>query len=286
MSVSVATPIAQPIEGLADYLSQFRADFGRRDRFRWAEVYLQGLLLEGGRKNVETLASRVLPPPELARDNAIQALQHFLNQSPWDERRLLRRYRAQIASRYGTEGTFVLSEITFPKTGRRSVGVQRQFSRDFARKLNCQIAVALHHVTIETTLLVNMRLYLPKGWLSDDGRLEAAGVPIEERNALSRAEIALALIDAARADGLAAQAVAGWADNDNFLTGLEARGLERLSNESAVGTSASSRAGERLQQMRHSLGLDHFEGRSWRGFHHHACLVMLAEGFRHRIASR
>jgi SRSO17 transposase len=40
------------------------------------------------------------------------------------------------------------------------------------------------------------------------------------------------------------------------------------------------------QQMKEELGLDHHEGRSWRGFHHHACLVMLAFGFltleRHR----
>jgi SRSO17 transposase len=33
------------------------------------------------------------------------------------------------------------------------------------------------------------------------------------------------------------------------------------------------------QQMKEELGLDHFEGRSWRGFHHHACLVFLAYGF-------
>src|SRR5205823_7604303 len=33
------------------------------------------------------------------------------------------------------------------------------------------------------------------------------------------------------------------------------------------------------QQMKEELGLDHFEGRSWRGFHHHAGLVMLAYGF-------
>ena len=33
------------------------------------------------------------------------------------------------------------------------------------------------------------------------------------------------------------------------------------------------------QQMKEELGLDHFEGRSWRGFHHHAALVLLAFGF-------
>jgi SRSO17 transposase len=31
--------------------------------------------------------------------------------------------------------------------------------------------------------------------------------------------------------------------------------------------------------MKEELGLDHFESRSWRGFHHHAALVMLAFGF-------
>jgi SRSO17 transposase len=33
------------------------------------------------------------------------------------------------------------------------------------------------------------------------------------------------------------------------------------------------------QHLKEELGLDHFEGRSWRGFHHHACLVLLAYGF-------
>jgi hypothetical protein len=34
-----------------------------------------------------------------------------------------------------------------------------------------------------------------------------------------------------------------------------------------------------FQTLCDRLGLDHFEGRSWRGFHHHACLVVLAYGF-------
>jgi SRSO17 transposase len=33
------------------------------------------------------------------------------------------------------------------------------------------------------------------------------------------------------------------------------------------------------QQMKEELGLDHFEGRSWHGFHRHVVLVMLAYGF-------
>ena len=33
------------------------------------------------------------------------------------------------------------------------------------------------------------------------------------------------------------------------------------------------------QQMKDELGLDHFEGRSWRGLHHHALLCQLAFAF-------
>jgi SRSO17 transposase len=33
------------------------------------------------------------------------------------------------------------------------------------------------------------------------------------------------------------------------------------------------------QQLKEELGLDHFEGRSWPGFHRHACLCFLAYGF-------
>jgi SRSO17 transposase len=33
------------------------------------------------------------------------------------------------------------------------------------------------------------------------------------------------------------------------------------------------------QQLKDELGLDHFEGRSWPGFHHHATMTFLAYGF-------
>jgi SRSO17 transposase len=33
------------------------------------------------------------------------------------------------------------------------------------------------------------------------------------------------------------------------------------------------------QQLKEELGLDHFEGRGWRGWHHHVTLVMLAHAF-------
>jgi SRSO17 transposase len=44
---------------------------------RWGECYLRGLMLDGRRKSVQPMADR-LP------DGNMQALQRFVNQSPWD----------------------------------------------------------------------------------------------------------------------------------------------------------------------------------------------------------
>ncbi|RKH56494.1 hypothetical protein D7X96_39145 [Corallococcus interemptor] len=33
------------------------------------------------------------------------------------------------------------------------------------------------------------------------------------------------------------------------------------------------------QELKAEVGLDHFEGRTWRGFHHHATLCAVAHGF-------
>ena len=40
------------------------------------------------------------------------------------------------------------------------------------------------------------------------------------------------------------------------------------------------------QQMKQELGLDHFEGRSWHGLHHHALLVMIAYAFGQHLRLR
>ena len=37
------------------------------------------------------------------------------------------------------------------------------------------------------------------------------------------------------------------------------------------------------QQLKQELGLDHFEGRSWNGLHHHALLSMIAFAFLQKL---
>jgi SRSO17 transposase len=390
---------------LRDYASLFADDFPQAKPARWASVYLQGLLLDGERKSTEPLSRRVTLPEDLHVKDPEQALQQFVNQSPWQQRDVLKRYRAHLADTFASpEGIFVIDDVSFPKQGRHSVGTQRQYCGALGKKANCQVAPSVHYVSPKGHYPLDLRLYLPDSWLSDEARLDKAGVPQQERRSLTKPQIALELLDHVRAEGLAGWAVvadAGYGVSGEFRDGLAERKLSyivgvtgdfvvfteqprwnppgppgrgrppsrwRLSEESAPPVSleelakrtrlrrvswregtkgklsgrfawlrvwpgqgwqtgdcanagpiwllieeqadgkikyafsnlpegTSLKAAVRLwksrwpveqgyQQMKEELGLDHFEGRSWQGFHHHACMVMLAYGFllleRHR----
>jgi SRSO17 transposase len=273
--IATDTVNARLRQELDSYVGLFRGEFRRSDQARWAAVYLQGLLGAGRRKNIESLAETAVLPPGPAVDDVAQALQNFVNQSPWDEQRLWQRYRALMAQALeGDPGLLRVEDVTFPKQGQHSVGVLRQYSSAVGRKINCQVAVSLHAVAPSGVVPLALRLYLPRKWLEAPARLEAAAVPAECRVLQSKAEIALELLDRVRGEGWPGQeVVAGpaYGNSAAFREGLTARGL------------SFQEAGDVLEQglaELRELGLDHFEGRSWRGFHHHACLVMLAYGFR------
>src|SRR4051794_35167262 len=116
---------ADVLERLRDYAALFAEDFPQAKPARWAGVYLQGLLLDGDRKSIEPLAGRIALPEGLVSQDPEQALQQFVNQSPWDEQHVLRRYRARLAQTFASpQGVFLFDDVSFPKQGQHSVGVQ------------------------------------------------------------------------------------------------------------------------------------------------------------------
>jgi SRSO17 transposase len=191
------------LKRLAAYADRFRPHFHRTRQARWAGVYLRGLLQEGERKSIEPLARRVSLPAELAAvADPEQALQQFVNQSHWDEAAVAREYRAAMAEALADpDGAFVVDDTTFPKKGRHSVGVQRQHCGALGKKANCQCAVSLHYAAPQGHGPLAMRLYLPPAWLEEPARLDRAGVPPQERRDLTKGQIALELLDQARAEG-------------------------------------------------------------------------------------
>src|SRR5215213_11793999 len=109
------TPALDPaaLDRLRDYAAVFTADFPQAKPARWAGVYLQGLLTDGDRKSIEPLSRRVTLPEGLASKDPEQALQQFINQSPWDHEAVLRRYRAHLATTFASpDAVFVIDDTT------------------------------------------------------------------------------------------------------------------------------------------------------------------------------
>ena len=144
------TPELTPdvLDRLEQYADVFRDGFSHPKQATWSGVYLQGLLHDGERKSIEPLAGRVTLPPGLEAKDPEQALQHFVNQSPWDDHVLAERYRHHLAETFASpEGIFVFDDTSFPKQGKHSVGVQRQYCGALGKKANCQVAPSVHYVS-------------------------------------------------------------------------------------------------------------------------------------------
>src|SRR5205823_2629050 len=137
------TPELPPdvLHRLDAYAEHFRADFNRPRQATWCGVYLHGLLTDGERKSIEPMAQRLARRLDFDVADPDQALQQFVNQSPWDEQNVGRRYRDLMAQTFADpDGIFVIDATRFPKQGRHSVGVQRQSCGALGQRAHCQAA--------------------------------------------------------------------------------------------------------------------------------------------------
>jgi SRSO17 transposase len=222
----------------AAYVEQLSACLRHADRVGPFRSYCTGLLLPGARKSVEPMAARLRPERTSAEH---QSLLHFVGQSPWDEKALLRAVRQAVlpvmTERQPIEA-WIVDDTGFPKKGRHSVGVARQYCGQLGKQDNCQVAVSLSLATSEASLPVAWQLYLPQAWAGDGARRKTAKVP-EEVVFQTKPEIALGQIKAARAEGLAPGVVladAGYGSSSTFRDGLGELGLEFIVGVSATAT--------------------------------------------------
>ena len=90
----------------------------------------------GERRNAENLSETV---PASAR-----GMQRFLTDSPWDDEAIIGRLQEYLGSRLGhPEAVWVLDGSDFPKQGRKSVGVARQYCGRLGKVANCQAGMFL-----------------------------------------------------------------------------------------------------------------------------------------------
>jgi len=372
------------------YVEALVGVIGHTDRAKPLHDYCVGLMMPGGRKSVEPMAAVTAPERVSAQH---QSLLHFVGVSPWSDAAVLAKVRELVLPAIEAQGpitAWILDDTGFPKKGRHSVGVGRQYCGQLGKQDNCQVAVSLSMANAEASLPVAWRLYLPRSWAEDPARRRRAGVPAEI-TFQSKPEIALEQIRWAVEAGLPRGVVlmdAGYGVDARLrmsLTALElsyvagilpntlvwqpgaepgrsgpkrgrrgepevisakevALGLPRsawreivwregstapLSSRFArlrlcsahrhqttegrseewlliewpqgekeptkywLSTTAADIAFEQLvelaklrwrierdyQELKQEVGLGHFEGRGWRGFHHHATLCIAAYGF-------
>jgi SRSO17 transposase len=183
------------------------------------KAYLKGLLSSIERKNGWQLA-------EEAGYSTPYAIQYLLDRAVWESDQVRDELQAYVYEMIGkANGVYVLDETGFLKKGKKSVGVQRQYSGTAGRVENCQIGVFLAYATEMGHTLVDRELYLPKSWTQDLKRCREADVP-EKVTFATKPQLAARMLWRALEAGRLAKWVTGdcvSGSNRPLRAGLESR---------------------------------------------------------------
>jgi len=174
---------------LSEFVSLFGATFGRVEPTELFELYLQGLLSNTERKNVEAIALK-LDGPERVRN-----LQRFLSDYQWDESWMrAEHWKLCAESLSDEEGVWSIDASEFPKKGMASVGVAHQYCGALGKTANCQSGVFICYSGPKGHALLDSRLYLPKKWFEPEWeeRREQCHIP-KETTFQTKQELALDL---------------------------------------------------------------------------------------------
>jgi SRSO17 transposase len=206
----------------AAYIQGLAEAAGHADRHAPLKNYCRGLLLPGERKSVEPMAAR------LAGDNVRrmhQSLHHVVADAPWSDEAVLDRCLDSVIPamlRRDPVVAWVVDDTGFPKKGRESVGVARQYCGQVGKQDNCRVAVSLSVTTEKASMPVAYRLYLPQSWIEDRQRRKKTGVP-DSIQFQTKPEIALDQVRRARERGLPQGVVladAGYGTDTGFRAEL------------------------------------------------------------------
>jgi SRSO17 transposase len=190
--------------------------------------YCKGLLLSGERKSIEPMAARLDPD---GVQPMRQSLHHLVAKAPWSDEVVLRQVRDQVLpaiQKHGPVVAWIVDDTGFPKKGKHSVGVARQYCGQVGKQDNCRVAVSLSVATWSSSLPIGYRLYLPKEWAEDAGRRDKAEVPAEIEFQ-TKPEISLDQIKAAAAANVPRGVVladAAYGINTEFRDELTKLGLD------------------------------------------------------------
>src|SRR4028119_1382438 len=152
---------------------------------------------------------------ETAGDPGPWRQQAVLGRSHWEAdalRDLVRDYALETLALPGA--VLVIDETGFLKQGQRSCGVGRQYTGSAGKITNCQIGVFAAYVSDKGCAFIDRQLYLPKDWINNSIRRQAAHVP-DSLHFVTKPEIATEMI----ARVLAAGVPFAWVAADTIYGG-------------------------------------------------------------------
>ena len=168
----------------------------------------------------------------LAPDNVRrmhQSLHHVVADAPWSDEAVLDRcldFVLPAMLRQGPVVAWVVDDTGFPKKGKESVGVARQYCGQVGKQDNCRVAVSLSVTTDKASMPVAYRSVFAGGWIKDGERRKKTGVP-EEIQFQTKPDIALEQIRRARQRGIPQGVVladAGYGNDTEFPPGSDQDG--------------------------------------------------------------
>ncbi len=153
------------VHRLLRYLEPFKGCFSSRLQHVSLRRYLQSLLGDSARKSMQAMLARVTDPGHY------QTFQHFITHATWDWQPVWSRLLELLPVR---EGMLVIDDTSFPKQGKHSVGVARQYCGALGKIANCQVATTALLWAKGRAWMLGATLYLPKEWTRDRTRASAS----------------------------------------------------------------------------------------------------------------
>ena len=178
---------AQSLARLEEFMKPFTSQLPRRKQRHYATTDVSGLCSDLQSKNGESIAYH------FGMDR--RPIQHFIGISEWEDQPCRKELARQIAEQLGEhDGVLVFDPSAFPKSGKQSVGVARQWCGRLGKVDNCQVGVFLGYVSGRGHALVDGDLYLPEEWTKDKSRMKKAGIPKHRQKYRTRHEMCLELL--------------------------------------------------------------------------------------------
>jgi len=209
--------------GLDDYMAIYSPYIKRAEARELAQCYVVGLMMDGDRKSVEPMSEKV--------HASERGMQRLLTEVKWDHDGAFGEYRRRmLAETADPQGVLVIDDTGFPKKGRHSVCVARQYCGSLGKVDNCQIGVSLTYVGQGFAWPYGMELFVPKIWDDPDdpgcAAMRKKTYMPADVHYREKWQMALNLIDQARYAGVPHRAVVAdsWYGNMmEFRQGLDDR---------------------------------------------------------------